>query len=684
LSITAYFRGMGRIAAALGLGAALLAATVPAAAGVIYVNVSATGAGNGTNWTDAYTAVPPALDAAAAGDQVWVARGRYVGCITLKLDVGLYGGFGGTEDPANFDLANRDFVANETILDGNQAGSVVTGPAGATDSCRIDGFTITKGTGALVPQVGSRRYGGGICLVGSAPTIENCLITANTVLNGDGGGLYLNDSAALIAHNTIAGNSAGDEGGGGLHIAHSSPTIVGNRITGNHANPRGGGLLVTHASSPSITQNEILDNSAIEGGGVAVVESAPTIASNTLSGNSAYRSGGALFIGAQSAATITGNTITDNDADSGGGLHVEHSAPTLTGNLIARNDAAYDFGGGIYLYTAAAPDIAENTIEQNTAAQRGGGVYFRCSEGTPSVRYNSVERNAAPDGAGMYVYRSSGASIVGNNIGSNSATGDGGGIYVESCWPELSNNVLIANTATNGGGLYVESTSVWCRSNTIAYNVATQNGGGVFAYGSFATIANSIVAFNSSGIFDSNNLVRTRSSCVARNSTYDYGGTLLNVVSVDGNLSADPRFIDAPQGNYRLQSDSRCVDAGSNDFVYGPEDGAALPRVVDGDGDSADTIDIGAFEFQGPPPATVIPYPPCPGDLNCDGAVTFADINPFVQLLTNQPAWQAANRCCDPRCGDVNNDGIYGTGAFGDINPFVALLTASPLPTVCP
>lgn len=61
------------------------------------------------------------------------------------------------------------------------------------------------------------------------------------------------------------------------------------------------------------------------------------------------------------------------------------------------------------------------------------------------------------------------------------------------------------------------------------------------------------------------------------------------------------------------------------------------------------------------------------GDLNCDGAVNFGDINPFVLFLSNFPAWQMAYPGCPPSNGDINGDGAFPD--FGDINPFVALLS---------
>ena len=63
-----------------------------------------------------------------------------------------------------------------------------------------------------------------------------------------------------------------------------------------------------------------------------------------------------------------------------------------------------------------------------------------------------------------------------------------------------------------------------------------------------------------------------------------------------------------------------------------------------------------------------------PGDLNCDGLVNFADINPFVVYLSNFPAWQTTYPGCPAQNGDINQDGTYPS--FGDINPFVTLLSA--------
>ncbi len=59
------------------------------------------------------------------------------------------------------------------------------------------------------------------------------------------------------------------------------------------------------------------------------------------------------------------------------------------------------------------------------------------------------------------------------------------------------------------------------------------------------------------------------------------------------------------------------------------------------------------------------------GDLNCDGALDGADIDPFFLALSDPAAWQAAFPDCNILNGDVNRDGAVDAG---DIDAFFALL----------
>lgn len=60
------------------------------------------------------------------------------------------------------------------------------------------------------------------------------------------------------------------------------------------------------------------------------------------------------------------------------------------------------------------------------------------------------------------------------------------------------------------------------------------------------------------------------------------------------------------------------------------------------------------------------------GDVNCDGDVTFDDIDPFVQILTDQGGYRSEFPFCDPLAADTDQSGAVD---FDDIDSFVELLT---------
>ena len=59
------------------------------------------------------------------------------------------------------------------------------------------------------------------------------------------------------------------------------------------------------------------------------------------------------------------------------------------------------------------------------------------------------------------------------------------------------------------------------------------------------------------------------------------------------------------------------------------------------------------------------------GDLNCDGAVDFFDIDPFVLAITDPGGYTGEYAECDILAGDCNDDGLVD---FFDIEPFVELI----------
>ncbi len=59
------------------------------------------------------------------------------------------------------------------------------------------------------------------------------------------------------------------------------------------------------------------------------------------------------------------------------------------------------------------------------------------------------------------------------------------------------------------------------------------------------------------------------------------------------------------------------------------------------------------------------------GDLNCDGAVSFGDINPFIDALADPAEYHELYPHCEDLHGDLDQSGAVD---FGDINLFVDLL----------
>ncbi|MBU1936765.1 right-handed parallel beta-helix repeat-containing protein [bacterium] len=136
----------------------------------------------------------------------------------------------------------------------------------------------------------SRRYGGGIQLIGdlSLPSFTNCTISDNQSVNG--GGIFSSSSIPTFITCTIAGNSATLQGGG-VACEYSSPVFENCTINNNSAD-RGGGIYCYMSASPTLTNCVLYNNSASYGGGVfCLLNSSPLFLHCTLSGNSGENDG---------------------------------------------------------------------------------------------------------------------------------------------------------------------------------------------------------------------------------------------------------------------------------------------------------------------------------------------------------------------------------------------------------
>lgn len=387
---------------------------------------------DGLTWETAKRTVQAAIDAAVAGDEVWVQAGAYVQCIILKEGVKVYGGFAGTETQK----AQRDWTSNETILDGGQLGSVVTAPSGITSVAAIDGFTIRNG---------KAHTGGGVSC-NSSPTIANNTITGNTATYMGGGISLSNYSSAMLTNNRITDNTAKSLAGGLACVNYSTATITGNTIRGNRITDFdgcGGGLYCDRAS-PVISGNTIDSNDARYGGGIQLHYASPVLTDNVISNNTAEKGAG-ITCGSNSNATISGNSIFGNKAEwagCGGGIYCHSSTPKIRHNNIWGNNGAD--GAGIYCVSAS-PEISGNTITSNSGSS-GGGI--GCSDSSPSISNNTITANGATDGGGISCVNYSSPTISNNIVAFNSS-----GIYVNTSTPTLKHNCFWNSDSRNYAGV---------------------------------------------------------------------------------------------------------------------------------------------------------------------------------------------------------------------------------------
>jgi hypothetical protein len=405
--------------------------------------------------------IQAAIDAAVAGDVVVVAQGTYKECIDFK---------GKAITVRSTNPTNVTVVAN-TIIDGEQQGSVVVFVAGEKATSVLSGFTITEGSGW---RGEFDSYGGGVHCNGTSPTLTNNRIVANAATFG--GGVYCKDASPVLTGNTVSGNHAVQGGykgsaGGGVFCYTSSPKLTDNTISGNDTNGFGGGVYCEW-SSPTLTGNTIYNNYAgNDGGGLCCLYgSSPSVTNNAISGNSTDASGGGVYC-YSSSPSLKSNTISDNSAVYGGG-GVEcnkQSSATMTNNIISGNAATNGYGGGVMCYDHASPALTNNTIVDNSANLGGGGV-CAAHGSSPVLKNNIVAFNT--QGGGLYVYTAADPcdpavsySDFYNNTGGNyvnwaSQTGKNGNI---------SKNPLLASLAggdyheKSKGGRWNPKTNAWVK-----------------------------------------------------------------------------------------------------------------------------------------------------------------------------------------------------------------------------
>jgi|GEM_PF-6532358 len=516
---------------------------------VVYVDKdNDSGIEDGTTWATAFTTIQEGIDAAFAdgGGDVWVAEGVYdeardndTGSVIMEEYVHLYGGFAAIEGGRD----QRDWDAHVTVIDGStsRGGEPAYHVVVGSENAILDGFTITGGAAqGDVDSDDPRFRGGGIYNYNThpayPPSVNNCWFERNSASYG--GGMYNESSAVIVTNCTFSGNTA---------------SLAGGAIYGGH-----------NVFSPT-----------------------PTVVGCAFVGNSTDGEGGAIYSGMSDRAEISDSTFVGNTATNGGGVYAFTLRPMsrlydfVTDCTFSGNTAIGD-GGGMYLNNTfsaipenmnAAP--ADCTFSENHA-DRGGGIYMGIEFGCgPHVATCDFYGNSARVGGGLF--------------------NEGYELYEGEAWDwlMLTNCVLAGNTAQDAGaGMYNLWISPRLLHCTLWGNTASNSGGAIFNDQAASPILLNCILWND-----------LPDEIANLDGTSDPDVTFSDIQGGypgEGNITIDPLFVDAANGDFHLLQVSPCVDAGryieyyfTSDFEGDPRgyDGTAEPR-----GDGSD-YDIGADEY---------------------------------------------------------------------------------------
>ncbi len=305
------------------------------------------------------------------------------------------------------------------------------------------------------------------------------------------------------------------------------------------------------------------------------------------------------------AASVCGAAVFRVEADGSGDYPTIQAAidDSNYGDIIEIQPGVYcglgnknlDFGGKVVAVQGSnpyAPAIVAATIID--CENSGRGFYFHSGEDANSLV------------SGLTITRGS--------------VSDGGGIYCNGSSPTISHCVItgnrVVNTNCNGGGIYLSSSNTAIKHCVITKNSMVGSnrwGGGVFCYGGNPTISHCTISGNSAlkggGVFSYSQGLRI-ANCILWGDSGGYGSPEINFSSNsyrpavvysdvqggwsgEGNVNADPLFLDISAGDYHLSANSPCIDGGNPmyEFILGEVDIDGDPLLGQG------RIDIGADEF---------------------------------------------------------------------------------------
>lgn len=441
----------------------------------------------------------------------------------------------------------------------------------------------------------SAPWGGGLGLAGIKASFDECTIKENTAVNL-GGGIASDFSHVTINNSTIASNSASMSGG--IHAWYDTLTVDNCQFNDNRAD-FGGGL---HAdfSQLSLSNSTFSENSAVNGGGVHFWNCDLKVSATDFISNLADNEGGAI------EANYADTLVFDRPHQ----LLIEQSN-------FQGNDAVFRAGAVKFSQPDSDTSFAniriDKSVFKSNHAERVAGLLIRGKFKDFSITGTKfiLNRTDLWNGGASFALGCTGQVINCLFAENHSASGNPGASGASNgSFIHYINCTFANNSASDAGALSVHRDGKASVSNCIFWNnIPKQIAVRGIREGAFSEL-----------YVNHSNIQHGKDSIEADSLAALYWG--------NGNISEEPLFYDANNGDYRLQDESPCIDAGTDSLdingtcIYAPETDMDMNlRPQEG----STLIDMGAYENQ-----NVLSIP---SSMGSDNSWITAYPNPFDHQL---------------------------------------------------
>ena len=427
------------------------------------------------------------------------------------------------------------------------------------------------------------RYGGGIyCANSDSLTLISNIITNNSTNNGGGGGLYIKTSDYIVLSTCMIDSNASSDKGGGISITdcnlfHLTDCI----IDSNYSASSGAGIYSVNISEYLIENCELNYNYLSWGDGIAVyVDSSQVSVFDSefqYNVSEVYYSG--VFYSINSDVSVENSSFSNNSripASSSGvfGYSCSNSTVDISGSYFEEND-----GHGINSGNSTI-EISSSQINNNgnngarfgsSAAQIIDCRIFNNPDYNIECSYNNtieIENcELFNSNINVKAWVSDKMSISGSLIKDSQYTG----IYVysvDSC--SIADCVIVDNSlnSQNWNDPSALKLGSYIDHFTIANNIFYSNEAYAIAFDWGADpdaifINNNLFAQNAIGNFCDIEIPGLGSI-----QSINYNGDSCDEYY---NIYINPQFVNFNNGNYNLQANSPCIDAGSLSSGFDPD-----------------------------------------------------------------------------------------------------------------